>query len=183
MFNACCRYFPGRLSAGRGIWSWVQWKGLPRLTWSTLTWKLLCMYECIWMCVFLHAWAGNWKEWGSSRLMGCLERARPLGQQWDEVQLLSKVHRAVRGVYSGGCRRGIQREGCREVSQENGKMWGGWRFGETKRKRSAYCKHKDVRADLHQQTDTTLTELILRTLSDCPRSQTKAFVQSDSRVM
>ena len=35
-----------------------------------------------------------------SQLMGCLEWARPLGQQWDEVQLLFKVYRAVRGVYS-----------------------------------------------------------------------------------
>lgn len=60
------------------------------------------LYDCIWMCVcvFLHAWAGNCKEWVSSQLMGCLEWARPLGQQWDEVQLLFKVCRAVRGVYS-----------------------------------------------------------------------------------
>lgn len=79
--------------------------------------------------------------------------------------------------------RGIQTEGCKEVRQENDEMWGGWRLGETERKRSAYCKQKDVRADLHQQTDTALTELILRFLSDCLRSQTKAFMQSDSRVM
>lgn len=36
----------------------------------------------------------------SSQLMGCLEWARPLGQQWDEVQLLFKVYGALHGVYS-----------------------------------------------------------------------------------
>lgn len=58
------------------------------------------MYKCIWMCVFLHAWAGTWKECVSSQLMGCLEWARPLGQQWDEVRLLFKVYRVVLGMYS-----------------------------------------------------------------------------------
>lgn len=183
MFNVCCRYFSGRPSAGWGVWNRARWKGLPRpceALWLESSSVCMSVYGCV--CVFLHAWAGNWKEWGSSQLMGCLEWDRPLGQQWDKVQLLFKVYRAVRVVYSSAAAgEGYKERGVKRW--KNGEMWGEWRLGETGRKRSAYCKQKDVRADLHQHTDIALTELILRILSGCLRSQTKAFIQPDSRAM
>lgn len=65
-------------------------------------------------------------EWVSARLMGCLEWAGPLGQQWDEVQLLFEVCRAVRGAARWPGRRGrTQTDGCKEVRQESGERRGG----------------------------------------------------------
>lgn len=82
-----------------------EFKFLESFSWSlrcTLTWKLACMvvYVCVCVCFCMpeqgpgknecpvswwDVWSGPW----------------PLGQQWDEVQLLFKVYRVVLGVYRG----------------------------------------------------------------------------------
>lgn len=102
MFNICCRYFSGRPSAGWGIWNWVQLKGFPRPCETHLFKKLLCMYECtVYGCVcFCMPEQGAGKNECPVSWWAVWSEPGHLGQQWYEVQLLFKVYRAVRGVYS-----------------------------------------------------------------------------------